>query len=518
MSASEQPLDPNQPSTPPEYLVQPDASTTHPAQPAEIYPPLSYPAQPYPPDAAPASPYPPTAYPSQPYPSAGFPAQPSQPYPPAGFPAEAYPPQPWPTGPGEAMDAPAQPAAQGLAAPLPAWVLIVGWVVVLLALGSVFAFGSDWAAGAQHVGIATGALALLVIAALIVRGVRGLFAATNVRRTAQVIGASVSAALLLLVSAGGIGLQMPIHHVQASVLEGQQQWQNALNEYSQGGATAPNSEDLARTYNKWGEALNTSGQYQAAITKFEFVVTTFTGAPIGVARANKDDATAYYNLAEKDLNASDYQGAVTAFQTLTIRFSSAPEVAKAHADYAKALLEVGQAQIASQQCDTAVTTYTLLQQQFGDTPSGSQATTALSAPQPVTGKFTGKVAPPAGQIAVAVLGTGVNLATHTGKIVTAALIQANGSFSFPPVAVGTYDFLLGFIDTATNKATGLFVFEDANNQPITYDVHPLCPTDIGALNVNVENPPNALLGRNLLSISSFLTTWDRLNRKGPQVK
>jgi TolA-binding protein len=399
---------------------------------------------------------------------------------------------------------------------LPAWALIGGWAVVILALAALFATGSDWAAGAQHAGIAAAAVAVLVLVALVVRGVAGLFAATNVRRAAQVTGASVAAALLLLVGAGGIGLQAPIHRAQASVLEGQQQWQTALNEYSLAGATAPNSEDLARTYNEWGEALTTSGQYQTAITKFDYVITTFTGAPVGLARANKDDATAYYHLGEKDLSANDNQGAVAAFQTLTSRFPHAPEVAKAHADYAKALLAVGEAEVTGGECDSALTTYTTLQQQFSDTSQGTQAATALKAPQAVMGKFTGKVAPPSGQIAAVIFGTNVKVnptsGTVSGDFPYAALINKDGTFQSDPIPLGTYAFGLAFVTTGTTQSATVYVLVDASNQPVTFTMKPLCPTDLGSLNLNVTNPPSSLPAKIQFDTRFMSIAWNHLDR------
>lgn len=429
------------------------------------------------------------------------PAQPSQPYPyglPPTGPA-AYPPgsQPWPTSPdGPQLMAPAAPTpASGLAQPLPWWALLVGWIAVIAGLVGLFLSGSDWAAGAFRMGIAAAIAGGVVLIVLLIRGASGLFAASNARRGGQVIGASLAIFALLLMGGAGIGLQNPIHNLQGGTLEKQGQWQSAITEFTRGGASAPTSEDLARTYNEWGEQLNNSGDFTGGVTKFEFVISNFGSAPIGLARAQKDDAIAYYNLGEKALTAQDLPTAISDFQTLTTRFPHSPEATKAHPDYALALYDEGNSQLAlhtQDGCDSALSIYQQLADSFADTTQGQKAVVALKTPRRVEGQITGTVPTvPTGEeyAAFLLLNPQVdasNNVSYTAEYITT--IQPNGVFIFPTTPFGSYALAFAVYNPTTKvMSSPLFLTADGTSIEI-FQLKPLCSV---AFTINGSLPPPA---------------------------
>ncbi len=478
-----QPPAPSQPYTPP------------PAQPYPGYPPASQPYPGYPPAS---QPYPGYAPPSQPqYPPASQPYAPTTPnygdVPPGSQPYTGAPPQPWPapsqpyTGaPSQGWPAPvavateARPTSSGL----PGWGLPVALGAVVLILIALFLTGSDWAAGGLHAGILA---AVAGLAALTYAAVR----AAGKQMTSQVIGLGLVGVILVALGGAGIAFQMPLHTAQASSLEAQGQWQRAIDEYALGGATAPGSEDIARIYNEWGEQESGNGQYQAAIGNFDTVITSYTAATTGVARAKKDEASAYLGEGEQALQSGDYTSAVQAFQKVTTSQLSATDASKLHTDYAKALLGEGQAQLNGGSCQNALTIYQQLAQQFADTASGQTASTALKAPQAVQGQFTGAITPPSGDIPVALLGQNfkVNVQAQTvkGTLIAAALIQSDGTFTFKPVKLATYDFLWGFVDSSTKQLVGVVIpIDSAGNPTLVFTMLPLCTNVLPALDTGVH--------------------------------
>ena len=114
------------------------------------------------------------------------------------------------------------------------------------------------------------------------------------------------------------------------------------------------------------------------------------------------DATAYYNLAQSQLNAQQWDDAVNNFKTVQSRFANYPEAKKTHGYLATALLGKGK-QDKANVCTSAVPTYQDLAQNYADTPEGKDAANELSQPQPVTGHFTSPL--PTDAIPMAVLTT-----------------------------------------------------------------------------------------------------------------
>jgi tetratricopeptide (TPR) repeat protein len=428
---------------------------------------------------------------------------------------------------------------------IPNWLRwVVGGVAMLLIIALVVS-ETDWANGAKQAGIAASFLALLVVLATVVRTIAGKATRTTPLQARQFLSTGIIVAVLAVSAGAGLGLSAPIHRLQAHVLEAQQNWQQALTEYALAGEAPPSSDDLARTYNEWGEKQSARAQYGAAIMTFAIVLDQFDGASQQVTRAQSDtvtaylgwghqatqqqdyqaatqhydallalsycdancqstakplDATAYYDLAQADYAKSDYQDAVTAYQALVSRFPTAPEVQLAHEGYAQALLGLGKQLILQQQCSSALPDYQQLASQFKDTPEGKTAAAALKAPQPVTGQFTIDL-PPSGYVAVAFLVKGINQAlwgnlstdqfTSIFQSAPAALIHSDGSFTFKPVKQGTYDLAWCFVGNkngATDSAC-LAYFYNVTGAPYNVaKVGPLCPFDFGQLQESVVPP------------------------------
>lgn len=546
---------PHNPNDPPVIPAtdQPVPPSAHP--PSPLYSPTGYPgqvAQPLPPDQMPgqySQPYPPGAYPgqmppySQPYSPEMYPGQFSQAYPPGTFPgqmpgqfSQPFPPgmypsaQPWQTGVATlAPPAPQQPPWYAwLAQPLPLWALLSLTGVLLLGLIAAFATGTDWAAGGLHAGIVAAGVFILVALATGVRSLVGMAAGTNPHRSRQFLGASLAGVMLLVVSGAGIGLPKPIHRLQASVLEKGGQFAQAIKEYQLAGETAPNSHDIARVYDAWGEQATAATQFDQAVAHFAVVITTFPGALSELNRAQTGsitaytawgkqataaqqyaaavqhfdallnqsycdtscqtavatlDATAYYHLAEQSLTNQDFAHAVAAFNALHSRFPAAPETGKIHPEEAQALLGLGLQDRNSSTCSDAVQIYQQLASQFADTPQGKQAAHDLKAPQQVIGHFSQAL--PAHTAVIAYLGRNLSNSMSSNAFFAALFantpIKADGSFTFAPQPLGTYGLFWATTDS-TGSISGMFhYYSDDNSAYYKAIVGPLCPFDFGQI-------------------------------------
>jgi tetratricopeptide (TPR) repeat protein len=479
------------------------------------------------------------AYPGQisgaEYPAGAYPAPgPGGSYP--GFPGgayqEAYPGQQFQPAWGAYPGGVPPKVPSKLINPLPRWAFITSIVVVTLILVAlVFFTGSDWAAGAQTSGVVALVLGALLLVAFGVRSALGLLLQTNVHRRSQVISSLILIVLLFASATIGLTQQLDIHNVQGHSLEGQKNWQSAINEYELGGQGQPSSEDIARTYNEWGEQLLSQQQYNKALTQFTTVIENYDQTTDQVNQAQKDavstyqgwgnqamqqqaysnaakhfddllnqsycatacqsqtsadDAGAYYDLAEQQLAAQNYASSVAAFNQLTSRFTSSSHAQSAHADYAKALWGEGQQQLTST-CSDAVTTYKQLASQFSDTSQGRQATTALKQPQPVNGTFTSTI-PSGSNIPMVSLVQGVTSTTSSDQFYAIlnksplVNVNADGSFSFKPLAQGTYDLVWG----VENQSDGQIEFFVGTQYPAT--VGPLCTFSFGNIDEKFPAP------------------------------
>jgi len=450
-----------------------------------------------------------------------------------------------PPGPVESPTAPLPPVERGpwyraFARPLPLWAFIGSIVVVIVLLVVLQLTGSDWAAGAKHVGIAAGVIAVVLVIVTGVRALLGMAAQSNPGRVIQLAGAGLAILLLLTLCLIGLTQQSTIHNLQGHAWEGQQQWQSAISEYQLAGEGAPASEDIARVYDEWGEQSSTQQHYQDAVARFNTVMTNYSSASAGVAQAQSDtikaylawgqqasqqhnymaatnhydallqlsyctvacqsqanalDATAYYNLAESELTARQYSDADTSFHALVSRFAHSPEAQKVHMDYARALMGEGKQQLTTL-CISAIPTYQQLSTQFGDTPEGQQATTALHAPQAVKGRFAGAVPTDPALTLTAALMHGLHQNMPSGQFfqllngAPTATIQRDGSFTFKPLKQGTYELAWGTTNNNDGSESFISYFLVNNGSP-TYvaNVGPLCPYDFGNIKQNIPVAP-----------------------------
>ena len=432
-----------------------------------------------------------------------------------------------------------EPQVRTIARPLPTWIFILSIVVVVAIFAALFFTGSDWAAGAMRIGIVGGILAILILLATIVRTLAGMAARSNPKRRIQFISAALLVLILLLVSGISLTQQAPIHQVQGRFLEGQQQWLNAITEFQLAGEHAPNSDNIARTYDEWGEQLSNVQHYNASIDKFNTVLDTYPSAASEVARAQSDkvaaylnwgkqatqqhdynaatthfndllnlsycnsncraeagalDATAYYEQGEMQLTGQQYADAVNTFQTLTTLFPKSPEAQKDHEDFAKSLFGQGKQQLTSS-CPSAVPTYQELSSKFGDTPEGQQATSALKAPQDVKGRFTTSVPKSSALTPTAVLAKGLfaNISqSQFFQLIAGAptvVIKSDGSFDFKSVKQGHYDLAWGTTNTDGSQSFDFYYRPSDKSLVYIANVGPLCAYDFGSINEPIPSAP-----------------------------
>src|SRR5258708_34928359 len=81
----------------------------------------------------------------------------------------------------------------------------------------------------MHRAIGAGIIAVVIALATVVRTFLGMGAKANPRRVFQFVSAGLSILLLLALCLVGLTQQSTIHSLQAHNLEGQQQWQFAIN-------------------------------------------------------------------------------------------------------------------------------------------------------------------------------------------------------------------------------------------------------------------------------------------------
>jgi len=424
----------------------------------------------------------------------GAPGQ-TQPQPALGtMPGGAYPPGWAPPGaPGVGV---AQPRT-----PLPRWFLFAAAGLVVIGLLLVWLTGSDWANGGVRAGIAALVVAGIVLVAFLVRYAQGF------RSTQTVSLALASVLLLIIVGAAGIALQSSFHTLQGNSLDGQQNFQAAINEFK----LANDTEDAAKAYNDWGEYLLSQHKYQApqdptqdaadgtqansdgAVNKFAVVLDHYQSATDQVNRAEEGEVNAYLAWGDSYLSASQYQDAVNVFKKATDAKSTLgniPNFSKIHQDAAKAYLGLGQQQVSdgttSGDCTGAVQTYQTLASDYSDTSQGQEAATDLKKPQSVTGvvvDYTNQQ--PVGKVKLFLSSkwsvSGGFFSASNDTTVTSA---SNGDFTFPNITPGTTKYLISYINVDGRET---IVVNGSTGQPQNViTVQPLCATNAGIV---VYNPP-----------------------------
>jgi hypothetical protein len=391
--------------------------------------------------------------------------------------------------------------------------LFVGAIAVSLGIAAVAvaAFHADWSAGATIAGIT----------ALVLAGVSAVVALIRVAvgRRARIMYA-LSAAMVLVLTVTGVSsltFASPLHGIQATTLERNGQWADAIREYSYSGEGAPNAPDIARVYDEWGEQLLGLSSYGLAVSRFDTVVTQYAESGSAYNRGRTDlysaykqwtgtqstdvpypDAITYFetyagfstcdSACQDDAHtieaqarfqygtqlaaSSNYADAITQFEAIQKQFPQSPYASQAHTAAAKAYYAEGQAQLSSA-CPNALTAYQALASQYGDTPEGQKAKAALGAGVDVTGSIPG--APKA--IAV-FLSKHIDLPSYYFSSDYRSTLGTNGSFTFHGVQPGDYNL-------ATSQDTGVSInyvwWHDPSGNPYFVHVGQLCPVQVNNL-------------------------------------
>jgi tetratricopeptide (TPR) repeat protein len=313
--------------------------------------------------------------------------------------------------------------------------------------------------------------------------------------------------LLIIVGAAGLTLQGPIRSLQGGVLDGQQNFAAAANEYSAAGDHI----GLARTYNEWGEFLLKQGKYSepddpgqqardGALAKFNFVLNPkngFTNATDGttleqVSRAKEGVVNTVLAWGDAQLNKlnsqnqPDYQGAVDRFKLVldhTDTYGSTNAFPRLHKEAAKAYYGLAQQQVAagsdSGDCTDAVTTYHLLVMAYSDTTPGQQAATDLKKPQNIAGVVVSRqTGQPASNVKLFLSARWQlmnNSFSASNDYTTTS--DASGNFTFANIAPDDVKYLISYIGTGGGEN---ITVSGASGQPANVVV-PLCGANAGTV-------------------------------------
>lgn len=394
------------------------------------------------------------------------------------------------------------------------WVIEIGGLAALIVLAVT---APDWGTFATRIGIT-----LLVVGAC-VGGLIWLFHRLRhrwARRRWPILAAS-----LLLASLLGVGLAPGIHALQGHVLEGQGNYQRAIEEYAASGENSPNGQDIARCYLEWGQRDLRSQDYAMAVQHLEAASETYSATtaaraarePLGTAllqwgrqlaveqsygqaiqqfahlrihyaeteaaqqaRENQDEPAAYYSWGLQLQASQQFQNALTQFQAIGKLFPSSSYAPQAYTSAASDLYDWGQALIQQARYTQATAVYQQLINQYGNTAVAQQAQQALHAPQPVKGRLIFASGPPDAHVIIRLSSswsTGPNGYVQGGYVYEAHT-DANGFFTFPAVPLGKY-----LIDWQQGSTFTTLLHQGTYNPVYIADVEPLRGTALGDVQV-----------------------------------
>lgn len=472
------PLYPGAPSMP--LPPDPNVLPAQPGSPSQTYP--GYSGPPTQPGAVPYLGYPP--YPGY----TGYPGYPPPPGVPVTVPLPGSEGQVYISGYGLPATVAAQtvkPAswnpASWIKGPLPAplTALIALFTLLVIAAGAVVGIvlnQGDWASGAMLGGETALGLALLYAIGIAVRAALGRRA-----REMLLLGA---ASMLVLAALGGSGfalLPKPLHRAQAQLFEHDHKWTNALAQYQLAGERPPDSHDLARVYDEWGDELEQQREYVQASTQYEYVVSTFPAATIEFQRARTSDARVLFEYGTQLVGQGAYQSALDEFIKIINSYPGTPYANQAYTSAATAYLTLGKQAIQSGNCSAALPIYETLVQQFPDTAEGKEAKQALAAPVAVSGHITNLLGKSTDYVALSSKVTGAVATGPTNNFDGTNLSQdyrvqlnSDGQYTFAAVAQGKYDLALFFTD---GSIVAWYNSQPAYT-PYTVIVGPLCPVSV----------------------------------------
>ncbi len=406
---------------------------------------------------------------------------------------------------------------------LPLWSkgsILLGVILALLAafLTRTLAQHGDWTDGALAVALAAILLAGIALLVGIVRALAGRSARWTLLQTALLI-------LLLLAAATTSYLGAPsLHATQARVAMQRGQWAEAANEFALNGERSPNAPGIAGAYLAWGEHLLAQKQYSSAIEKFIAVTTAYAGSGRALVAKAHDDlyqtysqwirsdahrvsyggtggaletfqeylsdpacdsvcqtqmvatlALAHFQYGQQLMASKQYAGAITQFETVSAKYADSAYASQAHDAAAQAYYAYGQQQIAQQACAGAVATYRALVAHYAGAPEATSAKTALAAPQPVSGTFSGLPTNPTPTVA---LSSQVNVSGYVFSDDYTARPDAAGTFTIAGVAQGEYNLST---KRDANNSVSYTYYHDAKGNVYIVHVGPLCPVRLGTI-------------------------------------
>lgn len=381
---------------------------------------------------------------------------------------------------------------------------------------AISAAGADWSDGAKVAGFTALGLAVATLFVALLRILLGRRA-----RSTYVLSA-LMLVVLLVTGIGSLNFSAPLHGIQAHALERDRQWSRAIHEYALGGQSAPNAPDIARVYDEWGEDQLTQKQYPGAVTHFNDVVTDYSKSGDAVTRAKKDLFAAYSGWLQsgatdvtyvdainvlvsyasvpdcdtacqataQDLEAqARYQygtqlaakaditndtAAIEQFETIQTKYPKSPYASEAHTAAAQTYWALGQLQLDGQ-CLVAVTTYTTLTKQYGDTPEGKKAAADLNKGVDVSGVLEKM---PTNPLPTLSLSKHVDQASFYLSAEYTTTPDGSGHFVFHRVAPGDYNI-------ASVHPNGSVVdyiwWYHGSRQFYFVHVGPLCPVQVETL-------------------------------------
>ena len=405
------------------------------------------------------------------------------------------------------------PSYPPLARPTRLLLLAAALVALAAAAGLALALArGDWGSGVGAVGLASLALGA---ACLLMVGLR----AGRVERGWRLARAGLALALAFVVLGGGaLAAATPLRLAQGHALEASHDWPGALRAYLLAGETGSASEDPARVYVAWGDALAQQGQYAAAIDRYEQALIRYPRAhstgqralarlwpayaawlglpsatvPFAIiiqylhreqqsawcasacrATATELEAQARFQYGEHLAEGKQYAQAIALLESVAASTAS-PYAAPAHAGAATAYYALGQVQRRGPACAIALPAYETLATTYKDTPEGKRAIAALVAPVAVSGALSGYPNTPAPAMYLSIKVTGAFTGNFSDDYRTT--LDASGHFTFAQVQPGKYN-----LSAAFGNGAGRFWQDAKTNSPYAVVVAPLCALNLGTL-------------------------------------
>ena len=395
------------------------------------------------------------------------------------------------------------------------WVIGIGGAIALLAL-TLSAIPS-WGNIATRDGIT------LLVAGIGIGLLIWLFYRLYHRWTRQrwlALGAS-----LLLVGIVGIALAPTLHALQGHALEGQGNYQRAIEEYADSGEHSPTGQDIARSYLEWGQrdlrqqnygmavqhleaaaetysATTAASQartplssallqwgrqlalqqhYGQAIQQFEHLRTHYADtAAAQQAQAQQDEPGAYYAWGEQLQASQQFQNALTQYQAVGKLFPTSVYATPAYNAAADDLYAWGQALIKQAKYTQAIAAYQQILKQYDKAPTAEKAQQALDSPQAVTGRLIFASGPADAKV---IIRLSSSWSTNANGYVQGGLVyevhtDASGNFIFPAVSPGRY-----LVDWQEGAGFTTVLHQGTYNPIYIADVEPLRGTQLGDVQV-----------------------------------